>query len=69
MNKGKLFVVATPIGNLKDTTLRSIEVLQRVQFILAEDTRESKKLLKEYIDRKIQRNNVSVHGLKLEVGN
>ena len=44
----KLFVVPTPIGNLGDISLRSIEVLKSVDLILAEDTRTSSKLLKHY---------------------
>jgi len=44
----KLFIVPTPIGNLGDITLRSIEVLKSADLILAEDTRTSSKLLKHY---------------------
>ncbi|MCH7552203.1 16S rRNA (cytidine(1402)-2'-O)-methyltransferase [Patescibacteria group bacterium] len=45
---GTLFVVATPIGNLKDITLRALKTLKEVDFILAEDTRVTKKLLSHY---------------------
>jgi 16S rRNA (cytidine1402-2'-O)-methyltransferase len=48
MKKGKLLVVATPIGNLQDITFRAVDVLKEVPFILAEDTRETKKLLNRY---------------------
>jgi len=43
-----LYIVATPIGNLKDITLRAIEVLKNSEIILCEDTRVSKKLLNYY---------------------
>lgn len=43
-----LYLVPTPLGNLKDITLRSLEVLQSVDVILAEDTRTSSKLLQHY---------------------
>ena len=50
-----LYLVPTPIGNIKDITYRAVEVLKSVNCILAEDTRTSTKLLKHYdINTKLQ---------------
>ena len=46
--KYALYVVSTPIGNLKDMTLRAIEILKQSEYILCEDTRVSKNLLEKY---------------------
>jgi len=63
----KLFVVPTPIGNLGDITLRSIEVLKSVDLILAEDTRTSYKLLKHYdIDTPVESFHMHNEHKKLE---
>lgn len=54
MIKGKLFIVATPIGNMSDITLRALEVLKEVSLVVSEDTRETDKILKKYDIQKAQ---------------
>lgn len=59
----QLYIVATPIGNLGDITLRALETLKLVDFVAAEDTRQTKKLFDRYdIDTKL----VSFHAQSSE---
>lgn len=58
IEKGTLYIVATPIGNLADITSRAVDVLRQVNWIAAEDTRHSQKLLQHLM---IQNRLLSLH--------
>ena len=47
-NQNALYIISTPIGNMKDITYRAVEVLKEVDYIYCEDTRVSINLLKYY---------------------
>lgn len=58
MEKGKLYLVPTPIGNLEDMTIRSIKTLQEADLIASEDTRNTQKLLNHF---EIETKQISLH--------
>ena len=57
-NKGKLYIVGTPIGNLDDITIRAVNTLRNVDVILAEDTKQTLKLLNHF---EISKHMISYH--------
>lgn len=63
MDFGKLYICATPIGNLEDMSLRAIRILNEVDFIAAEDTRHTLKLLNHY-DIKKHLTSYHLHNIK-----
>ena len=63
----KLYIISTPIGNLKDITLRAIETLKEVDFVACEDTRVSMVLLKHYeINKELISLNAANENSKIE---
>ncbi len=69
MDYGKLYICATPIGNLEDMSFRTLNILKEVDFIGAEDTRHTLKLLNHYNIKKTltsyQKHNIREKGPKL----
>lgn len=63
---GLIYIVSTPIGNLKDITLRALEILKEADFIVCEDTRVTSILLKNYsIQKELVSMNAQTEGKKI----
>ena len=66
-NLGKIYILATPIGNLGDITLRAIETLKNVDIVFAEDTRMAKKLLSHLgIQKQLERLDENISPERIE---
>lgn len=53
MSEGKLYVIGTPIGNMRDITLRAIETLNKIEVLVCEDSRVTARLVNYYLDNKM----------------
>ena len=57
-NENGLYIVSTPIGNLKDSTIRAVEILNQSDFILCEDTQTKKNLFNKFFEVRVSSHNI-----------